>query len=318
MDRSTQSNPVMICLALALLVIALSPFVITVWPQENPRIVEAVEKTRCPDVLQQVYEKMYKGASRETIDRLKTSSHTGIALRAAWEIVLRDGMTADLRGKPPMLAVDSSTMQRFLGFVEGRLRVTPPRWWMSELATAKYGWLHGPTVWPEDLKSLREKLCSTTKALIHAPHGASVERVGGGLRIVLKSDEALSVSKSLLKEVEDEQSFDPEFGGDGKDSIDVVVVDSERFIVAFYRNTTDEQYPLYCISRLSGKIVWKANVWEAAPSMAGSIEDFFVHVAAIRIAGDMVYVFGMTSASAYVDAFSLIDGKNRFHFSTSY
>ena len=272
----------------------------------------AVDGAWCSTVLGHVYDETFAGASREKIAALQTSRNTGVAMTAAWQL-LKDAAAAQPAGEGLAREIAPPAIQRFLGFTEGRLRVTLPQWW--ERSLAKGQWAHGSGVLPRDIEALREKLLWNTKALIHAPRSASVERVDAGLHIRMKSGELLEVPKPVLAEVENEY-FDSDFEGDENDSVDFAVVNGERFLVAFYENDPGESYPLYCLDRKSGRVLWKAKVWEGVTGIGSTGPHWFTHVAGIRLAGDAVYVFGLTSVSAYVNGFSLSDGRNRFHFNT--
>jgi hypothetical protein len=79
------------------------------------------------------YRALFRRAGTEGLRDLQNSKHDGIALRAAWDEVR---LTAE--GKEPQVRVpvDAGRMHRFLGFVQGRLGVTPPRWWEEVVLSA--------------------------------------------------------------------------------------------------------------------------------------------------------------------------------------
>jgi hypothetical protein len=291
------------------------PFISTASSQEDQNFEAAVRKAVDVGELADVYQNLLNQASNETIDRLKMSCNTGIAIRASWEVVRRT-MTAALLGTDEPERIDPEAMQHFLGFVEGRLRINPPKWWKCRMARAMYrnseDWmvLLGPE-W------IRPMPYSETKSFIAAPRGTSVERENGGLRIVLEQGKVLYVPEAVLKQAEQENNLDRRIG-ERLRRLDAVVVDKERFLVAFYMDNQETEYPLFCLGCSSGKVLWKANVWAGYSHLAGRPHDFFVHLTDIRIADGVIYVFGLTSLSAYIEGFSLTDGKNKFHFSTSY
>ena len=150
---------------------------------------------------------------------------------------------------------------------------------------------------------------ASTRANIDAPQGTSVERKKDGLRIVL-GHEVLYVPESVLKKTEEQNAEQSRV-----QSLDIVVMDAQRFLLALYGHRAEE-YSLFCISRASGKVLWEARVWAEYPRISGI--DFPQHVTNIQIANGVVYVFGLTDYSAYVEAFSAADGKSQFRFGTSY
>ena len=75
-------------------------------------------------------------------------------------------------------------------------------------------------------------------------------------------------------------------------------------------------YPLDCIKRESGEILWKANVW--ATHVQGGYTGQHVHWVTVIAQEDRVLVSGAGNNGAYVEAFRADNGKNLLRFSTSY
>ena len=84
---------------------------------------------------------MVEKASGNQLQEYKIHSHNTIALHAAWEEVKRSACVC--RGSRyekdeyARIKFDRRALQRFLGIVEGRLRVTPPEWWQAIMARVK-------------------------------------------------------------------------------------------------------------------------------------------------------------------------------------
>jgi hypothetical protein len=79
---------------------------------------------------------MFKDLRTSDIKTIEKTAPDGIALRAAWEEVLRSFPTG-IQEKETSL--DVRLLSRFLGFLEGRLRVTvPASWEKSFLGMAGY------------------------------------------------------------------------------------------------------------------------------------------------------------------------------------
>ncbi|MFZ1934213.1 MAG: hypothetical protein WCB27_13445 [Thermoguttaceae bacterium] len=277
-------------------------------PQEIPDIAKAVCAAENAYELAPIYEKMCEGASEGTLDDLKTNKHTGIDIRAAWEMVRRT-MNANLHGDDEPERIDPKAIQRFLGFLEGRLSTRLPSWFESRLLRAGYhnrrDWmicpgLHWIHPYPEVGPDVNHILVS---------RGMSVTKAPDGLKLVL-GREVLSVPATVMKIAERIRD------GSGEEavSLNAMVVDRERFLIVIYTAECQE-YPLLCVSRSTGKVIWQALVWPGIPRVAG---DPFSQLTDIRIAKSTVLIFGLTDSSAYVEGFSLADGKNRFHFCTSY
>jgi hypothetical protein len=283
------------------------PILIAAANEGDQGTTKALDRVQSPSELADIYKGLLIRASDETLNHLKAKNHTGIAIQAAWECVRRT-MNLSLRGDEEPERIDPSAIQRFLGFVEGRLAVSPPDWWEKRLAKAKYrnrddamlilglGWIHPYPV-------------SQTAANIFAPRGVTAKRVREGLSISVKN-ETLAVPLAVLKKA-DEMS---EKTGARWDSLSIAVVDKERFVVVFYPSEYSE-FPLFCLSKSTGKVLWEAEVWPGIPHGSGGD---YSQVAEIKIADGLVYIFGLTEYAAYLEAFSLSNGENKFHFGTSY
>ncbi len=94
-------------------------------------------------------------ASRKQLQEYETHSHNTIALHAAWEEVKR--ATSISRAKllqsedkdrtDPIISMDRPALRQFIGFVEGRLQVTPPKWWRAKLLRSKTYWHRDNYLW---------------------------------------------------------------------------------------------------------------------------------------------------------------------------
>ena len=202
--------------------------------------------------------------------------------------------------------ISPEALQRFLGFVEGRLRVRQPKWWKDAMAKAEYGFgtadAQGREVWtsaPPDFYVLRQPGIRE----IQVPTGTSAVPTSGGLRVTV-GRETFIVPKSVVAGVKDH-------------CLIAFPADDDRFVATLHPGLP-VAYPLFCISRSSGKIIWQAQVW-LGDNIGGSIGGYVPPPpTSIEVADGVVYVFGTGYWLAYVEAFSLADGKNLLRFSTSY
>ena len=105
------------------------------------KLLEQVQQAKNLKDLAKAYEKACETASKEELDRLKTCRQSGIAIRAAWEEIRRTIPADTPRRESTNRRINSEAMQRFLGFVEGRLPVRLPWWWKDAMARADY--IHG-------------------------------------------------------------------------------------------------------------------------------------------------------------------------------
>ena len=283
------------------------------------KVLENIHKAKDALELANAYSELCSVASKEQLGGLKAHRHTGIALQAAWEEVcstfpahVRQGQESDTRINPRAMAY-------FLGFVEGRLRVRLPKWWRQGMAKAGYN----------DNKSkfdgARNIIEIPYSDDYYSPHTDDTPSGPAGTQVVKTVDslhvtvghETFNIPKRVLERV---MAYFGPGNGDvvvNAGFIIAVPVDAKRFLLAFHMGLGD--YPLFCVSRPSGKILWEATVfgadWLFPGGVGGKLPDSVVD---IRVAHGVVYVFGAGPCSAYIQAFSLADGKNLFRFSTSY
>ncbi|GAB4156115.1 MAG: hypothetical protein Tsb009_32970 [Planctomycetaceae bacterium] len=64
----------------------------------------------------------------------KTSHNPSDALSAAWESVRK---RIPIKMSEQIVKVNSNSLHRFAGFIEGILRLSPPKWWESMLLNAE-------------------------------------------------------------------------------------------------------------------------------------------------------------------------------------
>lgn len=292
--------------------------------EEEGKVFEKMHTAKTADELATVYGELFTDASNERLTRLKMHRHTGIALQAAWEAVRRTfpkHVSQDQNDKKNNTQIKPEVMAHFLGFVEGRLRVCPPKWWKEGMIDTGYdddskNIIARKILWiprPDDFYSLGAGDVPT------GPAGTSVVKRRDGLNISVGRDKIELSNKVSERVMVYFNSKDTEIGIGGLSSLFIVpvAIDSERFVVAFHAGIGC--YPLLCVSRTTGKILWETSVfgasWLSSGGLGGGIPESPV---GIQVADGVIYIFGFGPHSAYIEAFSLTDGKNLFRFSTSY
>lgn len=301
------------------------------------RLVEQVQQAKDVDALGDVYDKACGSAWGWELERLKKCQNPGIAIQAAWEEVRRTIPTKTPERKPMPAKNNTTAMARsptrinpeallcFLEFVESHLSVSMPWWWKDAISKASYmfgtadslahrdrgiGCLTSPESW-------NYLVYYPTQAGLEAPVGISVVTTNSGLRIS-KGRESFDIPMSVIKKANESMSDDI-LAPRGVCCVNMAAVDAERFVIVFCISGIARGFPLLCVSRSTGKIIWEARVWMARP-IGGHYFSYLVprFPIDIKVANDAVYVFGLCLKSAYIEAFSLADGKNVFRFSTSY
>jgi len=255
--------------------------------------------------LNAVYSRLLLKADWKTIDELKGHDHDGIALQAAWEEVRRsipqEGPKR-LGEKAPLL--DAKKTQRFIGFVEGRLKVVPPPFWEDLLLRAR---AERRIKWDEvlttDLKRylylLQENpVGQDGKRIVMAPFDLSIDEYKQGTSIEVTLDK-----KTLTVPL-----TNAPWG------INAWPLGKNRYVVALI-SSISPHHEIICINGADQSVVWKSQVWgeSLGPFRSGWSPAHFVDA---RLSGDRLLIFGVTFDRIYIEGFSVADGKNLFRFSS--
>lgn len=256
--------------------------------------------------LNAVYSRLFLKADWKTIDELKGHDHDGIALQAAWEEVRRsipqEGPKRLLGERAPLL--DAKKTHRFIGFVEGRLKVTPPPFWEDLLRRAR---AERRIKWDEvlttDLKRylylLQENpIGQDGKRNVMAPFDLSVDEFKQGTSLEVEIDK-----KTLTVPL-----TNAPWG------INAWPVGRNRYVVALV-SSISPHHEIICIDGGDQSVVWKSRVWgeTLGPIRSGWSPAHFVDA---RLSGDRLLIFGVTFDRIYIEGFSIADGKNLFRFSS--
>jgi hypothetical protein len=261
------------------------------------------QQATTPEQLSRVCAEQFVTARDSELSALEAHSSPGVAFAAAWERarrVLVNPATGDRLER-------YGSMCRFVGFVEGRLRVRTPEAWRNLLFSAQAvpqtrtdvrSWVHFGLP-GNDIKS------SSTAAIdVATPDSATIiERSGHAYLRVGRQETPLPAEV-----VDAKDSFF--YGG-----IPEPVLTQDTCVVAVYR-LRPYGFPLYCLSRHDGAVQWKEDVWAG-----GGLEHYegvgFHRVWLAKDASSVI-VFGVGDDAAYIEGFQLNDGTNWFRFCTSY
>jgi hypothetical protein len=231
---------------------------------------------------------------------LMTGDDNSRALSAAWKAVrkaIKEPVMEGRRGVQP----DGIALARFLGFVEGRLKVTLPKEWEDAVMTAEchrnrsdyWIFLHegvGPYHLPE--------------GGIRTARNITLSRTDGAL-VASSGNDAFRFDSALFKR-------------EGKTFSLNVLFDDERCYAVIHQDFIFRPYQIFCMHRPSGRLLWTADALNGAvllPGGGGSDADW--HFTWLTLKNDTLYVFGASRSTTYVEGFSSTTGENQFRFSTS-
>jgi hypothetical protein len=255
-----------------------------------------------PEELGAVYDKAFADIRNADLVQFILGPSDQVALQAAWQRVRRT-MSRRIPGTEQAVPVDPHAVQRFLGVVEGRLRVELPNKWADVFGRISYRdsrTVSFPGVLPEDL--IRSRIDVFTSKEI------TIEPAGDGFFISLRG-QRFPVSQKVLQECR------AEYGA--SDHLEAMIVDADRAVITMHRAGI-QRYPLVLVNRKTGDKIWRSAVWVERPVVPGRTGLGHMHHVEITVQNDAVVVFGLCDFSAYIEAFHFRDGSNAFRFSTSY
>ena len=191
------------------------------------------------------------------------------------------------------------SVQRFLGFVEGRLRIALPRFWEAAI---------------RDVMAYDRFEISFSDIPLKPDHTiplVAIERSNMSQRPEEKKIELKLPGESLIVASQSFHKAATEFGI----TLSAFLA-RKRCYVAIY-HCLPGRYSMWCIDRKTGEVLWRTDVWVAGslPAFSGFDNS---HVTQIMVDVDRVLVFGISSSCVYVEAFNARDGKSLFRFSTAY
>jgi hypothetical protein len=262
------------------------------------RLVTQIAGATSADEAAKGYVQLFKSPNRQLIRQLKGLPEDGVALRAAWEEVLLDAKFPKDKVNPKL--DQPIAVARFLGFIEGRLRLSLPDWWEEAVEAAFLGGCGRvvpgvPKPWPYHVVPFRDWT-------IGMPLGQSIQE--NDKAVVLKSgDETAAVSAVFVKE-----HF-------GKPECLSILIDKDRSFVA-YHNDFGYSFSLLCLDRKSGNLIWKATVWDWANDL-GTSGPWYDHVAVVGN-DQRVFVIGCGVSCFYIEAFERASGKSIIRFANWY
>ena len=200
--------------------------------------------------------------------------------------------------------------KRFLGFVEGRLRLDLPAWW--ELMFERGRWSGGRIYF-----SWREARRLWTVANEWELSGLDTVSAHGKELTITKGDRSISLRKSLFVEFENVPgAWAPSEIGPVMGAIDESIA-----FVAFHGSPTVPTGPtwLYAIDRATNKLLWEVlidNGIEPGLGMTGTYSGSYAEV--VIVGDDRVAVFGGHDLAMYLHVFNKSNGEPLVRFATSH
>ncbi|MBX7166106.1 MAG: hypothetical protein K1X74_07130 [Pirellulales bacterium] len=281
-------------------------------PTAVERLEELITRDYHPAIDSDVFERydaLFANASQSSLAALKRHRNPSIAVRAAWEEVRRamdDG--ENNVGKK----IDAPSLQRFLGFVEGRLRAHIPDSWQAAFFFSRY--VSRETFYVDysfdgaDSEQVLGERSAWRVAGVQVNSRHPIRQDGNS------SDVLVSVfgvwyaipTSALLSSVDRLGELV---------NLVAVPISKHKVVVAVY-SCLSSTYRLYGVDSNKHEIAWSRDVWCADPHGGGS--GIVFHELAPILEGKSLYLFGVCTDAIYAEAFSVDDGAVLLRFGTAY
>lgn len=234
----------------------------------------------------------------------RSHAHSTVAIAAAWHDVCLTFERPPRRENnlewAPREPIRSAKLQRFLGFVEGRLRIQLPAEWEQTLTRARVTSRHGLGWRSFDHWPLRK----TRSGYLTADRLEAADR--GAFLVVGRGEDRANVPKSLWAE-------------ESKCSVathSIVVGLNKRYCVCGMLPHDGGSFELHCVRRRDGTVCWTAEVmgtmYGASSGPVGEKDR-----AAVSLTSDRVVVYGVGPHGAHLQVFAIETGAALCRFSTS-
>src|SRR5262245_44628863 len=251
---------------------------------ELAELVCAVADAKTANDASEASVKLFKGADRKKLERLKQIKEDGVALRAAWHEVQLGGTPrseTDVWGNVKL--VEKTAAARFLGFIEGRLSVAVPKWWEASVSEAFR---------PGDDGEILAGQPKSPYRVIKKPRlsiTSSVSReVSNGVTTLSCGNQKVALSHEVTDRFV-------------KKRTNLAVLIHGDICVLAPHSDVGYSYPLACIDRPSGKMGWEASVWGLA--VEGGATGTWFQYAEIVANHDRVFVIGVVNFCFYLGRF---------------
>lgn len=269
-------------------------------------------------------------ASRKQLQNYKTHSHNTIALHAAWEEAKRSTTISrakllklkDDEEANPIIRMDRGALRQFISFVEGRLRVTPPKWWRAKVRRAQTYWNYDSALYFPRIDSwfiMGERVIpySKIKGQVHALTDLDLTHLADGRLKVTSGKLSCTIPARFLKEAK--KKFAPTaVDNSWMDLVGLTAwMDAEHCIFGLH-DWLSSGFTLHCIDRKTSKPIWSTEVWNYFVG-GFSVGATLFHWVEIRRRDDTLFLFGINDLGrVYIEGYSMKDGTNLSHFTTTY
>ena len=244
-----------------------------------------------------LYRSLFEACDPTELVELNASESDSIASQSAWERVT---MTVPKEPDKKAYRPDAQMLNWFIGFFEGRNRLSAPEWWRTIVLDARAN--RRNNIYPGKPK---EPLYHQSELKrVKCPVNASVE----------ENDRVITYRNGDDSIVIPEQFFNRSDSGDLWCSISCVFTEESCFVAVH----TDVGYShdVACLDRKSGQVVWASKACGCWWGSATGVHKSWVSL--VPTYDGRVFVFGSASIGLYAHGFDSSNGKTLVQFSSNY
>lgn len=231
----------------------------------------------------------------EDVSGIQVIEDDSAAIQAAWREV-----TSTVPAEPGQTAYrpDGQDLSWFLGFFEGRAKVTPPNWWQEVVLDSQ--------AYSRDDFFRGEPKSDPYHAAgpVWCPKGASLRQEGHSIIYQTKND-SIIIPVDLLK-LDARSMLSRNYSG---------LFTSKRFFVAVH-DDSDYDRKLSCVSRSTGKVLWTSELCGKYLGMRTGPPPAHSWATVVATDDGRVFVFGASEISFYAHGFRAKDGESLIEFSS--
>lgn len=243
------------------------------------------------------YRQLFAACSESDLIALTTKRNDSIATQSAWEVATH---TVPKEDGLVVYRPESGKLAWFVGFFEGRNRITLPDWWRTVVTDARAN--RRDNIYPGEPKE-------------RPYHRTEVEGVTCPINAnVTENDRVVTYRAGENSVVLPEELLDRSDDGSLWCNISCAFTNEHCFVAV--HDDVGYSHDVACINRKTDKIVWKS---EACGCWWGGATGIHESRVTITPTDDgRVFVFGSASIGFYAHGFDASNGKTIVQFSNNY
>lgn len=244
--------------------------------------------------------KLFAVVDDADLDELARDPNDEVAVRAAWEIMLRSAKSRAPREQDDehkWIRINDKETAKVVGFLEGRLRITIPKVVQQVLESGTLHYRYG-------LTAVFDSLCKPADKNFVPPRDDETE---SKVKVVVEDEEFFVVIGEKRTRIPQRLTRDRPLGTVyGRIMGDKVIV---VFAGAFGLNART-----ICLDRETEAPLWSHNVWVCAGG--GASGQPCKHLVVLREKDGMLQTYGIDAGVIYIEFCDLNDGRVKFRFSS--